>query len=346
MFAKQEKTTVTFANIIQKFPDSNSARQFFEKIRWNGRVICPFCGSDHVTGRKGSREGYYWCNSCKKEFAVRTDTIMERSHIPLNKWIWTIYKFVSERQGVSALEISKEVGMSQHSAWYLLHRIRMAAGNNDVLLKGIIEADETHIGGKEKSKHSSKKSHAGRGAAGKTPVFGLVERNGRVVAKVVDNTKADTLFKWFEKYVEKSSTVYTDEFTSYDGLNKLGYEHDNVNHSMGSYVKDDNIHTNTIESVWSVLKRSIIGTYHSVSVEHLQKYVDEITFRLNEGRCEVKTMDRIEALIAKTFGVVTRYKVLIGTHVFEKDLVAMLDKPCICDCVVTYSENLIVRKAA
>lgn len=347
MYPKQEKTTVTFATLIQMFPDSNSAREFIEKIRWNGHVVCPFCGSDHVTGRKGRREGYYWCNNCKKEFTVRTDTIMERPHIPLNKWIWAIYKFVSERQGVSALEISKEIGMSQYSAWYLLHRIRLAAGNNDVLFKGIIEADETYIGGKEKSKHSSKKSHAGRGAAGKTPVFGLVERNGRVVAKVVDNTKADTLFKWFEKYVEKNSTVYTDEFTSYDNLSNMGYEHDNVNHSGGNYVKGDNVHTNTIESVWSVLKRSIIGTYHSVSVKHLQKYVDETTFRLNEGRCEIKTMDRMKALIEKTFGIVTRYKVLIGSHVFEKDLIAMLDMPCIsCDCAVTYSENELVYRAA
>ena len=305
MYPKQEKTTVTFAQLIQMFPDGNSARKFIEKIRWDGNVICPLCGSVHVTGRKGEREGYYWCNNCKKEFTVRTNTIMERSHIPLNKWIWTIYKFVTERQGVSALEISKEVGMSQHAAWYLLQRIRMAAGNGDKLLNGIVEADETYIGGKEKNKHSKKKSHAGRGAAGKTAVFGLVERNGRVVARVVDNTKADTLFDLFKKHVAKDATVYTDEFTSYDGLNKLGYEHGRVNHSAGKYV-DGSAHTNTIESVWNSLKKSIVGIYHSVSVKHLQRYVNETVFRLNEGRCEVKTMDRINALIAKTFGVVTR----------------------------------------
>ena len=108
MYLKQEKTTITFADVIMRFPDGNSARKFIERIRWNGNVACPLCGSVHVTGRKGEREGYYWCNNCKKEFTVRTNTIMERSHIPLNKWIWTIYKFVTERQGVSALEISKE----------------------------------------------------------------------------------------------------------------------------------------------------------------------------------------------------------------------------------------------
>lgn len=325
MYPRQEKTTVTFATLIQMFPDSNSAREFIEKIRWNGHVVCPFCGSDHVTVRKGRREGYYWCNSCKKEFTVRTDTIMERSHIPLNKWIWAIYKFVSERQGVSALEISKEIGLSQHSAWYLLHKIRMAAGNGDKLLKGIIEADETYIGGKEKFKHSSKKSHAGRGAAGKTAVFGMIARDGHVVAKVVDNTKSDTLFNLFDKHVSADSIVYTDEFTAYDKLNELGYEHDKVNHSVGKYV-DGDVHTNTIENFWSNLKARIKGTYRSVSVKHLQKYVDEVAFAFNEGNAENAVMNRIEALVMKMFGIYTRYKVMIGTHFFEKDLIAANDK--------------------
>ena len=324
-FMKSSFEKVSFISLVQMFPDNNSARLFIEKLRWNGNVVCPVCGSDHVTGRKGTREGYYWCNDCHKEFSVRTESIMECSRIPLNKWILAIYLFVTCRNGISSRELAEDIGITQKSAWGLLHKIRMAAGNGDKLLKGIIEADETYIGGKEKFKHSSKKSHAGRGAAGKTAVFGMIARDGHVVAKVVDNTKSDTLFNLFDKHVSADSIVYTDEFTAYDKLNELGYEHDKVNHSVGKYV-DGDVHTNTIENFWSNLKARIKGTYRSVSVKHLQKYVDEVAFAFNEGNAENAVMNRIEALVMKLFGIYTRYKVMIGTHFFEKDLIAANDK--------------------
>ena len=275
------KERISYLSLIKMFPDNNSARLFIEKLRWNGNVVCPVCGSDHVTGRKGTREGYYWCNDCHKEFSVRTESIMECSRIPLNKWILAIYLFVTCRNGISSRELAENIGITQKSAWGLLHKIRMAAGNGDKLLKGIIEADETYIGGKEKFKHSSKKSHAGRGAAGKTAVFGMIARNGHVVAKVVNDTKSDTLFNLFDKHVSADSIVYTDEFTAYDKLNELGYEHDKVNHSVGKYV-DGDVHN--------------------------------------------AVMNRIEALVMKMFGIYTRYKVMIGTHFFEKDLIAANDK--------------------
>ena len=332
--------TFSIYELFAKFADNNSARLFFEKIRWNGRVVCPVCGSTHITTRGGSRVGIYRCNDCKKEFSVRTNSVMEHSNIPLHKWLLAMYVFVTKRNGISSLELSKEISVTQKSAWYLLHRIRLAAGNGDALLKGIIEADETYIGGKEKHKHSIKKSHAGRGAAGKTPVFGMIKRNGRVVMKVVDNTKAETLFSLFKKHVKSESEIYTDEFTSYDNLAKFGYDHERVNHSAGKYV-DGEVHTNTIESVWSNLKRSIYGTYISVSIKHLQKYADETAFRLNEGNCKIKTVKRIETLITKMFGIITRYDVMTGKRQFIKDIC-----PEFCECAVTYSENLIVRKAA
>ena len=244
---------LAFMNFLLNLLTTTLQDCFLKKIRWNGRIVCPVCGSTHITTRGGSRIGIYRCNDCKKEFSVRTNSVMEHSNISLNKWLLAMYVFVTKRNGISSLELSKEISVTQKSAWYLLHRIRLAAGNGDALLKGIIEADETYIGGKEKHKHSIKKSHAGRGAAGKTPVFGMIERNGRVVMKVVDNTKAETLFSLFKKHVKSESEIITDEFTSYDNLAKFGYDHERVNHSAGKYV-DGEVHTNTIESVWSNLK--------------------------------------------------------------------------------------------
>lgn len=268
---------------------------------------------------------------------------MEHSNIPLHKWLMAMYMFVTARNGISSVELSVEIGVTQKSAWYLLQRIRLAAGNGDVLLNGIIEADETYVGGKEKNKHSNKKSHAGRGAAGKTPVFGLVERNGRIVMKVVENTKADTLFDIFKKHVAKNATVYTDEFTSYDNLANIGYQHGRVNHSAGKYA-DGAAYTNTIESAWSNLKRNIYGTYISVSVKHLQKYANETTFRLNEGSCQIKTIHRIESLVTKMFGIFTRYDVLTGKRQFLKNIATEF---CACeiDCIALTKYELIYRAA-
>lgn len=299
--------------LVKMFPDGNSARKFIEKIRWNGHVTCPICGSRRITHRGKYKEGYYRCNDCKKEFTVRTNTMMERSHITLDKWIIAIYLFVTCRNGISSHELAGRLGIKQHSAWYMLQRIRMAAGNGDKLLKGIIEADETYIGGKEKFKHESKKAHAGRGAVNKVAVFGMIARNGHVVAKVVDNTKSNTLFGLFQRFVTADSIIYTDEFSAYDRLKELGYVHDKVNHKAKQYV-NGKVYTNTIENFWSNLKGRIRGTYHSVARKHLQKYVDETAFSFNEGNAKIKVMDRMTSLIEKMFGITTTYRIMTGTR--------------------------------
>ena len=195
----------------------------------------------------------------------------------------------------------------------MIHRIKEACGNNidNSPLNGIVEIDETFIGGLEKNKHESKKLNEGRGTVGKATVLGMRERGGKVKAKVVENRQGETLKTEISKSVQKGSVVFTDSSASYAGLLKLDFEHDSVNHSAKEFVKGMTS-TNGLESVWAVLKRSIIGTYHHVSFKHLHRYVHEAAFRLNEGDVKIKLMDRIIALCHKMVGVTRPYRVLIA----------------------------------
>ena len=186
--------------------------------------------------------------------------------------------------------MSKELSITQKSTWFMQHRIltAMSHGKYADMLKGIVEVDETYIGGKEDNKHASKKLNAGRGAIGKTPVFGIKQRNGKVVSMVVPDTTKERLQTIIGSMVVPGTTVNTDDSKSYNGLNIKGYTHNVVNHSAKQYV-DGMAYTNSIESVWSVLKRGFYGTFHKFSIKHLQRYVDEFDFRLNDGNVKIPT---------------------------------------------------------
>lgn len=290
------------------FPDEEAARKYIEARRWpNGAVHCPHCGClDSITPRKN---GFYRCNPCKKDFTVRTGTVYERSHIPLHKWMYAMYLLMTARKGISSMQLAKEIGITQKSAWFMLGRLREACGNDIETLRGTVEVDEAYFGGREKNKHAHKKANAGRGTVIKTAVIGIRERGGRTKAKPVKNTSASTLQGEIRATIEAGSTIHTDEHGGYHGLS-ADYTHEIIRHSAGEYVRDD-VTTNGIESVWAVMKRGLHGVYHHASPKHLHRYVNEFTFRLNDGDVKRHTIQRLDSLTDAAFGQRLTYKGLI-----------------------------------
>jgi transposase-like protein len=310
------KVTISHYEFLNQFPDETAARTYLEARRWNGKPVCPHCNSgDRVQVRKVV--GYFRCLACKEDFTVRTGTIFERSHIPLDKWLYAIYLISTARKGVSSMQISKELGITQKSAWFMLQRIREACGNGPGaggMLSGVVEVDEAFLGGKEKNKHehAANRTHKAGGVGGKGAVMGLRERGGRTVGVVLgDDVSGARLMSEIRQNVEAGSVVCTDEYGGYKRLAGRGFNHLTVNHKAKQYV-EGMAHTNGIESVWAVLKRGYHGTYHHFTVKHMQRYVDEFAFRLNEGKCTVRTMDRIGSLSDKTVGVRLTYKALVA----------------------------------
>ncbi len=306
---KEVASTLSVFEFFKLFPDEASAVTFMETELWKNGAVCVFCGSQKTSPRHG-RMGHR-CKDCRKDFTVRHNTIFENSRKPLRIWLYVMYLVQTSRKGVSSLQLSKEIGVTQKTAWFMLHRIREACSSGDFKLDRVVEVDETYLGGKEKNKHNSKKLKAGRGAVGKQAVIGAKERGGAVRAQVISNTDGATLKGFIHGTVAVGSTVYTDEHKGYHGLGGLFYQHGTVKHSAKEYV-NGMAHTNGIESVWALLKRGYHGTYHNWSVKHCQKYVDEFTFRLNQGNCEIDTIDRIKSLCAASVGKRLRYADLVN----------------------------------
>jgi transposase-like protein len=264
--------------LVKVFKDEQTCIQHLEALRWNGNIVSPFDSTSKVYICKGNK---YKCKNTGKYFNVRTGTLFDNTKVELQTWFVAIYLVTGHKKGISSLQLSRDLHVTQKTAWFMLQRIRNCFGiENNTDLYNEVEIDETYIGGKAQNKHFAKKQFDNEGKLidEKTPVFGMVEREGKVVANVVKDTKASTLVPEIIKNV-RDGIIYSDGFVSYHGLQRI-YDHLFVKHNEGIYV-DGRVHTNTIEGFWSLLKRGIFGIYHFTSKKHLQKYVDEFVFRYN-----------------------------------------------------------------
>lgn len=267
------------------FHDEEAARAHLESIRWPNGPVCPHCGSTHVTRLSGKshRKGLIHCNDCEKPFTVTVNSVMERSKIPLAKWVLGFHLMAASKKGVSSHQLHRMLGVTYKSAWFLSMRIREAMGlpkepppRGSVGGAGkVVESDETFVGGKKKN------VHRGKPEPKKHPVHALVERGGKVTAKHVPDVTAKSLRKTLEE-VSAKTELHTDDSLAYYYIGPEFAKHRAVNHSAGEYVsRDGKAHINTAESFFALLKRGVYGNFHAVSERHLQRYVDEAAFKFN-----------------------------------------------------------------
>ena len=236
---KKTATTISILNLLNMFSTEHKAIKWLEKVRWNSTPLCAHCGNcekDKITIAK-SKKFTYWCKNCHKQFTVKTNSVLHASKVPTNKWCVTIYLTMTSRKGISSLQLSKELGITQKTAWFMQQRVREACKQGYFMLTNTVEIDETYIGGKEGNKHANKKLHAGRGAVGKKAVMGLRQRGGKVKAMPVDRTDRETLQGIVNANVTAGSMIYSDDHRSYIGLGTRNeFNHGVVKHSVSEYV--------------------------------------------------------------------------------------------------------------
>jgi transposase-like protein len=300
------RSTISTFQLFKLIPDAETARKYLESRLWPNGAVCPKCHSGERIGAR--KDGFYRCNACLLDFTVRTGTIFERSHVPLHKWVYAMYLLLTARKGISSMQLAKEIGIRQASAWFLLHRLREACGPDLSMLKGIVEVDDIYLGGKEINKHVSKRPDGVLRVNNKVAVVGMRERGGRARAMTIEHADKPTLERVVSQNVEKGSTLNTDEHRGYEGL-RSGYFHRTINHGQKQYTRDGgSVTTNGIESVFAVMRRGMHGVYHHASKKHISRYMNEFTFRLNEGNVERHTLDRLASFVTAVAGRRITYK--------------------------------------
>jgi transposase-like protein len=301
------------------FHDEEAAYRKLESILWPNGPRCPRCGGhERITKVNGGRIGLWRCGPCKRQFRVTVGTVFESAHVPLNLWFQAMHLLCSSKKGMSSHQIHRVLGVTYKTAWFMTHRIREAMTPHEHLLQALggedktVEIDETFVGSLEKNKHRSKRKHVGTGGAGKEAVFSLVERGGTVRSRHVADVTAATLRPILKAQVHEATFVMTDEGATDKSIGRDFKKHGMVNHGLGEYVRGD-IHTNTIEGYFSILKRGIYGVYHHVSQQHLKRYLAEFDFRYNH-RIALGITDpaRTEAALRGIVGKRLTYRAGIG----------------------------------
>jgi len=302
----------TLQQAVIHFSDYENCRKLMVELRWpDGKVKCPYCGSEKVTYLARTRVWKCYTGHPRPTFSLKTGTIFEDSPLGLDKWLAALWLVVNCKNGISSCEVARDLGVTQKSAWFMMHRLRFALKEGGFgLLSGEVEADEAFIGGKARNMHVSKRQRriTGTGGKDKTAVMGILQRGGKVRAVVVPSRRKKALQNEVKRHVEAGSALYTDALLSYEGL-ASDYAHQVIDHAV-QYV-DGRVHTNGLENFWSLLKRGISGTYVSVEPFHLFRYLDEQSFRYN-NRKDMNDCDRFRLALSQITGKRLTYNYLTG----------------------------------